>query len=235
MERVSVQSSPHLSDSIRAVRAVFFDLDGTLLDAYRSHYRVYTHVFQALGYKLDEAAYLRAYSPNWYQLYERLRVPRDRWPEADRLWLSYYAKEEPQCQPGADDVLTAVQASGRLLGLVTAGDRSRVERDLHRMGWDERFQVVVCGGDVPERKPHPAALARALHLADLSPQVALYVGDTAEDVAMGKAAGVYTAAILGGFSGPDLFEVSTPDVRLESLTDLIAILAGHASSGQGTL
>jgi len=29
--------------------------------------------------------------------------------------------------------------------------------------------------------------------------------------------------------------VSTPDVRLESLTDLIAILAGHASSGQGTL
>jgi HAD superfamily hydrolase (TIGR01509 family) len=210
---------------------VLFDLDGTLLDAYRSHYRVYTHVFRALGHELDEAAYIRAYSPNWYQLYERLGVPKERWPEADRLWLHYYAQEEPQSQVGADDVLTAIQASGRVLGLVTAGDRSRVERDLWRMGWHERFQVVVCGGDVPERKPHPAPLERALHLAGMSPEVALYVGDTPEDVAMGKAAGVFTAAILGGFSGPDLFEVSTPDVRLNSLADLVAILVGHASLG----
>lgn len=214
-------SFPSRVEAIRAVRGVFFDLDGTLLDAYRSHYRVYTYVFQTLGVPLDEAAYLRAYSPNWYQLYERLGVPQARWPEADRLWLHYYAREAPQSRPGADEVLTSILASGRVLGLVTAGDRSRVERDLRRMGWDEHFQIVVCGGDVPERKPHPGPLIRALEVTGVAPEGALYVGDTVDDVAMGKAAGVLTAAILGGFSGPDLFEVSIPDIQLESLSDLV--------------
>ncbi len=215
---------------LSTVRAVLFDLDGTLLDSYQAHYRVYTHVFRDLHRDFDEAAYARHYSPNWYIFYERLGLPKELWAEADRLWLHYYAQEAPERREGADEVVAVVRASGRSLGLVTSGDRSRVERDVQRMGWERLFDVVVCGGDVRERKPHPAPLQHALQHLRTSPHAALYVGDTVEDVAMGQAAGVMTGAVLGGFSSPEVFQQVVPDVVLGSLHDLVVLLSESASS-----
>ncbi len=204
-----------------SVRAVLFDLDGTLLDSFHAHYRVYVHLFRDLGRPFDEAAYAQHYSPNWYIFYERLGLPKSLWGEADRLWLHYYAQEAPDKREGAAEVLTTMRASGRALGLVTSGDRSRVEGDLKRVGWETTFDIVVCGGDVPERKPHPAPLEYALRTLRTAPPSALYVGDTVEDVVMGKAAGAMTAAVLGGFSPREAFEDSLPDAVVESLKDLL--------------
>lgn len=209
---------------LNGIRAVLFDLDGTLLDSYHSHYHVFSRIFAHFGMPFDEATYGRHYSPNWYLFYERLGLPKDRWEEADRLWLRCYEDEAPQSREGADEVLSAVRASGREVGLVTSGDRSRVEHDISRMGWKTRFDVVVCGGDVPERKPHPGPLNHALRLLRIAPAAGVYVGDTAEDVTMGKAAGVTTAAVLGGFSTRDVLERTSPDLLLPSLRDLESFL-----------
>lgn len=204
--------------------ALLFDLDGTLLDAFQSHYRVYEAVFTGLRMPFDQSAYTEHYSPNWYVFYERMGVPPERWTEADQLWLKHYAHETPQERPGAGEVLTLIRASHRALGLVTSGDRSRVERDLERMNWRALFDVVVCGGDVSERKPHPAPLHHALGKLEQIPSTAMYVGDTIEDVAMGKAAGVTTVAILGGFSSREALERAGPDRLIESLEELLDLL-----------
>lgn len=206
------------------LRAVLFDLDGTLLDSLRAHHGVYRQVFAALGVPLDDASYARHYSPNWYLFYERMGVPAARWPEADRLWLQYYAQEAPPPRAGAQDILTAVRESSLGLGLVTSGDRSRVERDIRRAGWESAFDVVVCGGDLPQRKPHPEPLLHALEALRVPAYAALYVGDTIEDVTMGQAAGVRTAAVLGGFTSRDVLAAASPDYLLESLPDLTVLL-----------
>jgi len=82
----------------------------------------------------------------------------------------------------------------------------------------------VCGGDVAERKPLPGPLRSALHTLRVAPARALYVGDTVEDVAMGKAAGTRTAAVLGGFSPRDVLEAAGPDYVLGTLPDLLPLL-----------
>ncbi|MDQ7842171.1 MAG: HAD family hydrolase [Armatimonadota bacterium] len=207
-----------------ALRAVCFDLDGTLLDSLASHHTVYRKVFADLGLPLPDQEYARHYSPNWYIFYERMGVPRDRWAEADRLWLRHYAEEAPRPRDGADEILAAVRASGCRLGLVTSGDRSRVERDIGRAGWGTAFDVVVCGGDVAERKPLPAPLRQALAVLGVAPAVSLYVGDTVEDVMMGKAAGTLTAAVLGGFADREVLQAAAPDYLLESLQELAVLV-----------
>lgn len=207
-----------------ACRAVCFDLDGTLLDSLVSHYRVYRRVFAELGLALEEGAYADRYSPNWYIFYERMGLARDRWDEADQLWLRHYENEAPHARPGADDVLAAIRASGRRLGLVTSGDRSRVERDIHRAGWERSFDIVVCGGDVEERKPLPGPLLHALLALRIEPAASLYVGDTVEDIAMGKAAGTRTAGVLGGFSGRAALEAASPDHLVTSLRELVPLV-----------
>lgn len=200
--------------------AVLFDLDGTLLDSLAAHHAVYRKVFADLGLPLDDAHYAERYSPNWYLFYERMGLPREQWDEADRLWLRYYEAEAPHPRPGADGILAGLRASGRRVGLVTSGDRSRVERDIRRSGWEETFDVVVCGGDVAERKPLPGPLLHALDLLGVGPELALYVGDTVEDIVMAKAAGTRCAAVLGGFGGREALAAQQPDVLVTSLAEL---------------
>jgi len=209
---------------MKAVRAVVFDLDGTLLDSLASHHTVYRKVFAELGLRLEDADYARHYSPNWYIFYERMGVPQARWADADRIWLRHYMEEVPQPREGADALLAAVKNSGRSLGLVTSGERSRVECDIHRVGWTQVFGIVVCGGDVEQRKPLPGPLLHALAALRTAPSFALYVGDTIEDVQMGKAAQTLTAAVLGGFSGREVLEAASPDYLVGSLPELIELL-----------
>src|SRR5574337_146501 len=209
--------------SLQRMRALLFNLDGTLLDSLRAHFHVYQRVFAALGVPLDKDSYTRNYSPNWYVFYDRMRVPKDRWPEADQLWLKHYAREAPGPRPGATQILAAVKASKRALGLVTSGERSRVERDLSRLGWQALFDVVVCGGDTPQRKPHPAPLLHALDRVQVRAGEALYVGDTVEDVQMGREAGTSTAAIAGGLASLPPLLTEQPDFLFETLPDLAVL------------
>lgn len=212
------------SASLRAAQAVLFDLDGTLLDSFQSHYRVYRHVFADLGIGFDHAVFARHYSPNWYLLYERIGLPKDRWPEADQLWLHYYEQETPGPREGAAQVLEVVKTSGRALGLVTSGERARVKRDLDRLGWGALFNAVVCGGDAPRMKPHPDPLRLALSQLSSPPAAAVYVGDTVEDVQMGKAAGTATVAVTGGFSSRETLHSERPDFLLDNLPELPRLL-----------
>jgi HAD superfamily hydrolase (TIGR01509 family) len=217
-------ASPPRDRPFNHVRAVLFDLDGTLLDSYQSHLRVYVNVFRDLGHPFDASLYAQYYSPNWYLFYERLGLPKDRWPEADRLWLQYYAQERPVRRDGASSVLTDVARSGRQVGLVTSGDRSRVERDLAQLGWSEVFAVAVCGGDTQNRKPHPEPLLTALGRLGVPSSAAVYVGDTIEDVQMGKAAGTATVALPGGFMTKEVLAAAKPDILLDRLADLLKLL-----------
>jgi HAD superfamily hydrolase (TIGR01509 family) len=222
---------PGFSDPLPHLRAVLFDLDGTLLDSLSSQYAVFSRVFGQLGMRFDEAVYRAHYSPNWYLLYERMGVPRNRWPEADRLWLENYALESPQAMPGAEEVIAAARDGARAVGLVTSGDRSRVERDLARAGWERTFDVVICGGDVVERKPQPGPLLHALDRLGAGAGEAVYIGDTIDDVAMGKAAGTLTIGVATGFSSWEALADAAPAYLCRSLPEVVPLLLRDAHSG----
>jgi HAD superfamily hydrolase (TIGR01509 family) len=209
------------------LRAALFDLDGTLLDSLASQYTVFARVFDALGKRFDKAVYRTHYSPNWYLLYERLGLPRERWPEADRLWLEHYARTAPPAMPGAEEVIAAARSVGLAVGLVTSGDRSRVERDLARVGWEATFDIVVCGSDLAERKPKPGPLRHALARMDVAPEAAIYVGDTVDDVVMGKAAGTLTAGVAIGFSPWEALVEAAPTYLCRSLREVAPRLLGR--------
>lgn len=218
--------------TVPVFRAVLFDLDGTLLDSLTSQYAVFTRVFEALGVRFDEAVYRAHYAPNWYLLYERMGVPRDRWPEADRLWLEHYLREAPREMAGADEVIAAARHGGRTVGLVTSGDRSRVERDLARVGWQAAFDVVICGGDVAERKPAPGPLLHALAQVGVAPRGAVYVGDTTDDVQMGHAAGTATIGVATGFSAWEALAAAGPSYLCRTLPEVVPLLLGDADPGR---
>jgi HAD superfamily hydrolase (TIGR01509 family) len=202
---------------------VLFDWDGTLLDSFEADAQAYSHMFHALGMSWSMAMLKRHYSPNWHRVYRAARLPRARWDEADRLWMRFYKKHQPELQPGARQVLRALERRFTL-ALVSSGSRSRVRRQLREHGVAEMFRAKVCSEDAPHRKPHPAPLRMALARLRIAPKVCVYVGDAPEDIEMAHRAGVRAIGVLGGSPVPERLRAASPDALIETIRQLPALL-----------
>jgi HAD superfamily hydrolase (TIGR01509 family) len=209
---------------VTTLRAVVFDWDGTLLDSAEASYRCYARLFAAYDIPFDRAAFARTYSPDWYRTYALLGLPAERWEEANTRWLELYAEEPPGLLPGARAALDRLNAAGLPLGLVTSGQRERVVSDLARVGLATTFAMIVSSSDLPERKPHPEPLRRALRAMQIAASDAVYIGDSPEDVRMAQAADVRAVAVPGGFPNRAELTAAGADVFAESLREALDAL-----------
>jgi len=105
--------------------------------------------------------------------------------------------------PGMLEVLDAIEASGRRWGVVTNKPAWLAEPLLALLGLAERSACIVAGDTLAERKPEPAPLLHACHLAGTRPDRAVYVGDDERDVQAGTRAGMRTVVALFGYLGFD--------------------------------
>jgi HAD superfamily hydrolase (TIGR01549 family) len=206
------------------LRAVLFDWDGTLVDSVERTYGCYVRVFAAYGIEYDHAAFERTYSPDWYRTYDQVGLPREHWPAADERWLSCYASEPSHLLPGVREALERLAGGGLAQGLVSSGDGTRVRREIETLGLERFFGAVVCGGETARRKPDPQPLLAALERLGVSPTETAYVGDSPEDVAMARAAGVFAVGIPGGFPNREALAASRPDILAPSLDEAVTVL-----------
>src|SRR6266511_777294 len=168
------------------VRAVLFDWDGTLADTCESTYRCYVRTFADLGIPFNHEIFAQTYSPSWHHTYRCVGLPEERWAEADRKWLDYFAGETTSLVEGAREVLEALARRDVIRGIVTSGTRRRITRELENLGVDHHFAHVVCGDDGHRHKPDPEALSKCLDHLGVAPAEAAYIGDSAEDVMMAR-------------------------------------------------
>ena len=198
------------------LRAILFDLDGTLLDSFQSHLEIYQSTLARFGVALTAADFRRHYSPSWTEFYRAVGLAPEHWDAASVHWLREAAGHQPRPFPGVADTLSRLRERF-LLGLVTAGSRVRVRADLERGGIAECFQVVVAADDVRQPKPAPEGLLTALRALGIAAHQALYVGDTEPDYVFARAANVDFVGVTSGFSRP-----RTPEayVSLPAITDL---------------
>lgn len=193
---------------------IVFDWDGTLLDSFPAGYRASIAVLRHYGIEVDRNRYLETYSPNWYESYEKLGVPREEWDNADRMWRRSYHEETSDPFPFVVEMLDKLRGAGLTLGIVTAGNRDRVRRELGHHGLEAFFAAVICFEDTEEKKPHPAPLTLALEHLDVAPEVTVYVGDRPEDIVMGQRVGAYTIAVESEYGPRSVLEEAAPDLIL---------------------
>lgn len=204
---------------------VLFDWDGTLCDSAAPSLRAFQKMFAEFGIDFTAARHDEIYQPDWYEMYRALDFPECHWPQADQRWLHHFRDEHPDLIDGAGAALDQLSERGLRLGIVSGGTRSRIESELRRMGRREMFGVLVCNEDVAHRKPHPEGLERAMQALDCPTAACCFVGDTPEDILMGKTAGVLTVGVTSGYvSGEKLLE-SGADVLLHSVRELPAVAA----------
>ncbi|MFX1513452.1 MAG: HAD family hydrolase, partial [Promethearchaeota archaeon] len=202
------------------IKALLFDFDGTLLDSFSTHLEIYKIMFKHFGIEITKNQYLNSYSPNWYEVYKSMGLPKDAWEEADIIWLREASKRKTKIFATVKQTLSLLYEY-YVLGLVTAGSRGRIHADLKRNEIMSLFQVLVTGDDVQNQKPAPDGLELALKQLNMTSTEAIYIGDSYADYEMARAANVAFIWIKSPFT-PVNAEPSY--VQLNKIEDLPKLL-----------
>jgi phosphoglycolate phosphatase len=191
------------------LRAILFDLDGTLLDTARD-------MVGALNKLRSE----RCLTPLPYEdvrssvSHGAARLVKIGFPDADpdafavlqKRFLEIYAgavSVETRLFDGMDRVL-AVLAERRLVcGIVTNKPAWLTDPLLEQLGLRQLFACVVSGDTVSERKPHAMPMLHAARLAGVAADECLYVGDAERDIQAAHAAGMPALVAAYGYLQPD--------------------------------
>ncbi len=216
-----------MTDSTSSINTILFDWDGTLNDSALNGFAAFQKSLDELGVPFTEEFYEANYSPNWYTMYETLRLPREQWQRADDLWIHHYGSEPCRLVEGAHATLKELHLRGYRLGIVTSGSHCRVTRELAEMGLGPVFQTVVCNEHITNKKPHPEGLEQAMRLIGSGPAECSYVGDAPEDIEMGKRAGVHTVAVKSGYPTSKRLATVGPDIYLNSISELLLHFNGN--------
>ncbi len=130
--------------------------------------------------------------------------------------------------PGVRETLACLVDNGVALGCVTNKPMRFTGPLLEALNLHHYFRAVVGGDSVTEKKPDPAPLLHALKMLDVLPANAVMVGDSANDVNAGRAAGCVVIAVTYGYNhGRDIRECG-PDAVIDQLSELRTLLSKAA-------
>ncbi|MEE4295773.1 MAG: HAD-IA family hydrolase [Wenzhouxiangella sp.] len=192
----------------RELRAVLFDLDGTLVDSAPD--LVGTLIWLREQYALapiDHSQLRHHASRGALGLIEagfadRPDLPRDALRQAflaryaERLWQDSHAFE------GIEVILHQLHSAGLGLGVVTNKVAGLAEPLIVQAGWSDLFGCVVGGDTTPFPKPHPGPVLEACRCLGVHPGDAMMVGDDRRDIEAGRSAGCLTAVATWGYIPP---------------------------------
>ncbi|MCF6211701.1 MAG: HAD-IA family hydrolase [Gammaproteobacteria bacterium] len=189
-----------------AIKAVLFDLDGTLADTAPD----LAYALNGVLAEQDRAPLpldtIRPAASHGGMALIRCGFG-DRHPEEEALQLRlldiYQANiaRETRLFPGMAEVLTEIEARGLNWGVVTNKPAWLTEPLLDALGLSQRAACIVSGDTCEQSKPHPQPILHACRQIGVTTQKCLYVGDAERDIEAGRRAGTHTLAALFGYIG----------------------------------
>lgn len=221
------------------LRAVLFDLDGTLLDTVDA-------IAAALNLALAESllaplavAEVRVMIGRGAPMLieralARLGAPMGEAVRAELLqrYFQHYERIEAgdghsaRVYPGVRDCLQQLHRLGLRLAVVTNKQKHLARGLLERLALSEWIHVLIGGDSCARRKPDPQPLQVACEAMQVEPAQALMVGDSVNDVLAARAAGLAVVCVPYGYNEGNDPRALACDAFVETLAELPALLTG---------
>ncbi|EKK3977479.1 phosphoglycolate phosphatase [Cronobacter sakazakii] len=235
-------------DKLQKIRAVAFDLDGTLVDsapglAYAVDNALYALelptagdarvitwigngadvlIERALTWARQEKAALRAAAGKPAQTDD---IPEEEQRRMMRRLFDRYYGEAVEAGsalfPDVAGTLDALRRHGLALGLVTNKPTPFVAPMLESLGIADHFSIIIGGDDVQNKKPHPEPLYKVMDALQVTAQELLFVGDSRNDIQAAQAAGCASVGLSYGYNYGEAITLSHPDFVFDHFRDLL--------------
>jgi beta-phosphoglucomutase-like phosphatase (HAD superfamily) len=219
-------------DSTFSLKALIFDLDGTLIDTIPFYFSIVDAVMERLQMSpvsreaIAEAAKDGKFE--WgrilpYTTETPLEELTARATAIVREVAPSLSREEIAIFTGVASLLKAIARQGVKMGIATSTPRIHLNRKvlaLKKAGLDGLFHTVIAADDVPLSKPAPDPLLVCAAKMGVAAADCLYIGDMRLDIRAGRAAGMTTVGVLTGFDDYPSLESANPHLIVESVTAL---------------
>ena len=211
------------------MKAIIFDLDGTLVDSVPDLQKAAARMLEAHDKPVLSQAAIRSFVGNGIPkliecISEASGLPLD--ADSQRSLIKEFIAnydtmltDETEMFPGARDALEALHEKGMTLCLCTNKPLAQTRVILGTLGLDRLFTQVVGGDSLPQRKPAPEPLLATID--GFAPEDCLYVGDSEVDADTAEAAGVSFALYTEGYRKTPVSELP----HAFSFSDYAALVA----------
>jgi pyrophosphatase PpaX len=185
------------------VRAVAFDLDGTLADTLPAMEASWNGIVAPIiGRPIPREEIVSRLGPRAVEIM-RLYDPENAETLVETLsdHFSVSTQTYAQLYPGVAELVQALVGLGMPVGVVTSMRRQNAIPLLEHFGLLQHFPVVVTEDDVPRLKPAPEPVLMTAEGLGIDPRYLLVVGDNPTDMQAARAAGAIGGAAVWGFYG----------------------------------
>jgi phosphoglycolate phosphatase len=186
-----------------SIKAVLFDLDGTLLDTAQDFHESLNELRAEENLAPLSFETVRAQVSHGGHALVRLGfgvLDPDAHETMRKRLLNIYRKRlarHTRLFDGGDEMLDALENRGLAWGIVTNKPGWLTDPLLVEVKLDQRARAVVSGDTLAERKPHPLPLLHAAKTLGVDPRDCVFVGDAERDAQAAQAAGMYS--LIAGF------------------------------------
>jgi phosphoglycolate phosphatase len=217
-------SAPNFS----SVRALIFDLDGTLIDSQRDLIRSVNAMLLEMGREqLHEdtiSGYIGHGAPQLVARALGKGSPQEQRERALKFFLAHYEehKLDSTCAyPGVPEALARLAAYP--MAILTNKPVRVSARILEGLGLAKYFRAIYGGNSFETKKPDPLGALTILREFSAAPHEALLIGDSEVDVQTARNAGTLAAAVNYGFGTHDR-AAHPADIYLDRPTDILPLL-----------
>lgn len=218
-----------------APQAIFFDLDGTLVDSVPDLAEAARRMLAELGEPTRSDAEIATYVGKGIPvMVERAlttgRAPAspERLQQAIAVFQRHYDVVNGQltvAYPGVKEGLAVLRARGLHMGCVTNKAERFTTPLLETLGLMSYMDVVVGGDTLAQKKPDPEPLWHACQAVGVGREAALMVGDSSNDALCARRAGIPVVLMTYGYNEGVPVDTVDCDGLLSSLADLPGLLA----------
>jgi len=208
-------------------RAVIFDLDGTLVDAYAAIHESIGIVLEAFGRPPITRDETRRMVGHGLEVLVAKAVGEENVAEGVRLFRERYERvglESTRLLPGAELVTRSLFEKGIRLAIASNKPARFTRPLLESFGLSGRFGFVAGPDDGFPPKPAPQMVFMALATLSVPARDAVFVGDMPIDVATARAAELPIIALPSGSATRKELEACSPDAIVENLEELLPLL-----------
>lgn len=223
--------------SITKPEMILIDVDGTLVDSVPDLAYCVDEMMKQLDMPVRGEGRVRHWVGNGVERLVRRALINELDGEPDEalferaypIFLDLYDKNNSgrsSLYPGVVEGLDYMQTAGYKLGCVTNKAAQFTIPILKALGIHDRFESIICGDTLPQKKPDPLPLLHSAELLGVKPENSLMLGDSMSDVKAARAAGFQIICMSYGYNhGVDIHD-SNPDAVIDSMVELEALLEG---------
>jgi len=215
----------------KSLKAVLFDLDGTLIDSKRDIAASANSARQHYGFPpLPEDVIGTFVGLGIMVLLEKAIETKDpdRLTEAHGIFKEHYrihCVDFTRPYPGTFELLETLRARHIKMAIVSNKPQEFTDLILKKLDLWDFFEVVMGPEATPNKKPHPEPLLTALKKMEAEISEAVMIGDSTVDIEAARSANMLVGVLTHGYGTRDILAAADPDWMVDSLNEFIDILS----------